>query len=243
MSATAVAIPTPPLFDDSRLAIAGFLARCSGPTRTAYATDLRQYFSWCADQGLDVFAARRGHLELWARSMEERGLARATVGRWLSTVTRLLPLRRGRRPSGPFAGRVHPPAQDQHGFGHLGPRPHGAGSLHRLRGSGQPHRPRPGLPAGPARPAGVGGLLDRHRTWASSAATASSLCWARARSSPSSRFPRASPGRSTLPPANGGRARYSWPDRGCDSTATRRPGSCAGWPSRPGSTSTSPRTP
>ena len=63
MSAT---VPVPPLFDETRLAIAGFLARYSGPTRTAYATDLRQYFAWCADQGLDVFAARRGHLELWA---------------------------------------------------------------------------------------------------------------------------------------------------------------------------------
>ncbi len=83
----AVAIPEPALFDEARLAIAGFLSRYSGPTRTAYATDLRQYFSWCLAQGLDVFAARRGHLELWARSMEERGLARATVGRRLSTVT------------------------------------------------------------------------------------------------------------------------------------------------------------
>lgn len=63
MSATAVALPIPPLFDEARLAIAGFLSRYSGPTRVAYTTDLRQYFSWCAAQGLDVFAARRGHLE------------------------------------------------------------------------------------------------------------------------------------------------------------------------------------
>lgn len=96
MSATAiVAIPAPPLFDEARLAIAGFLARYSGPTRAAYATDLRQYFAWCAAQGLDVFAVRRGHLELWARSMEERGLARATVGRPVVNRHRLLPLRRG----------------------------------------------------------------------------------------------------------------------------------------------------
>ena len=87
MSTATVAVPVPPLFDEARLAIAGFLSRYSGPTRSAYTTDLRQYFSWCAAQDLDVFAARRGHLELWARSMEERGLARATVGRRLSTVT------------------------------------------------------------------------------------------------------------------------------------------------------------
>jgi site-specific recombinase XerC len=33
-----------------------------------------------------VFALQRGHIELWARSMEERGLARATIGRCLSTI-------------------------------------------------------------------------------------------------------------------------------------------------------------
>ena len=59
MSTTTVAIPAPPLFDQTRLAVAGFLARYSGPTRTAYATDLRQYFAWCDTQGLEVFAARR----------------------------------------------------------------------------------------------------------------------------------------------------------------------------------------
>ena len=60
MSATAVTLPVLPLFDQARLAVAGFLARYSGPTRTAYTTDLRQYFAWCAAQGLDFFAARRG---------------------------------------------------------------------------------------------------------------------------------------------------------------------------------------
>ena len=33
-----------------------------------------------------VFDLKRGHLELWARTMEEQGLARATIGRRLSTV-------------------------------------------------------------------------------------------------------------------------------------------------------------
>ena len=43
---------TPVLFDEARLAVAGFLARCSGPTRKSYATDLRQFFSWCASVDL-----------------------------------------------------------------------------------------------------------------------------------------------------------------------------------------------
>lgn len=85
-STQSLVAPTPPLFDEARLAVAGFLARYSGSTRTSYTTDLRQFFTWCAEYNLDVFAVRRGHLELWARTMEERGLARATIGRRLSTV-------------------------------------------------------------------------------------------------------------------------------------------------------------
>ncbi|MDP8938257.1 MAG: site-specific integrase [Actinomycetota bacterium] len=83
---TTIVRPAAPLFDEARLAIAGFLARYSGATRTSYATDLRQYFAWCAQHNLEVFAARRGHIELYARTMEERGLARSTIGRRLSTV-------------------------------------------------------------------------------------------------------------------------------------------------------------
>jgi site-specific recombinase XerD len=83
---TTIVPPTPPLFDESRLAVAGFLARYSQPTRRSYHCDLRQFFAWCASLNLEVFAVQRGHLELWARTMEDRGLARATIGRRLSTV-------------------------------------------------------------------------------------------------------------------------------------------------------------
>ena len=83
---TTIVKPTAPLFDEARLAIAGFLARYSGATRISYATDLRQFFAWCAQCDLEVFAAKRGHIELYARTMEERGLSRATIGRRLSTV-------------------------------------------------------------------------------------------------------------------------------------------------------------
>ena len=86
MPTTTIVSPTAVLFDEARLAVAGFLARYSGPTRTSYATDLRQFFSWCAQMDLEVFAVKRGHVELWARAMEDRGLARATIGRRLSTV-------------------------------------------------------------------------------------------------------------------------------------------------------------
>jgi site-specific recombinase XerD len=74
------------IFDEARLAIAGFLARYSGPTRASYNGDLRGWFNWCAAHELEVFKVKRGHLELWARTMEDAGLARSTIGRRLSTV-------------------------------------------------------------------------------------------------------------------------------------------------------------
>jgi integrase/recombinase XerD len=86
MSGITIVTPASPLFDEARLAVAGFLARYSGPTRRSYATDLRQFFSWCASVELKIFELKRGHIELWARSMEDRGLSRATIGRRLSTV-------------------------------------------------------------------------------------------------------------------------------------------------------------
>jgi integrase/recombinase XerD len=51
MSATTIVPPCPPLFDEVRLAVAGFLARYSGPTRVSYSCDLRQFFAWCAQVG------------------------------------------------------------------------------------------------------------------------------------------------------------------------------------------------
>jgi site-specific recombinase XerD len=85
-STTTIVIPERPLFDEARLAIAGFLARYSGSTRATYAADLRYFFAWCAECRLNAFEAKRGHLELWARMMEESGLARSTIGRRISTV-------------------------------------------------------------------------------------------------------------------------------------------------------------
>ena len=78
--------PSRPLVDEARLAAAGFLARYSTVTRVSYTADLRWWFTFCDDHHLVPLEARRFHIELWARLMEERGLARATIGRRLSTV-------------------------------------------------------------------------------------------------------------------------------------------------------------
>ena len=81
-----LAPPERPFFDEIRLAVASFLARYCDPTRTTYTHDLKSFFAWCERHHLDVLTLKRGHVELWARTMEDAGLARATIGRRLSTV-------------------------------------------------------------------------------------------------------------------------------------------------------------
>jgi integrase/recombinase XerD len=83
---TTITASTPPLFDEARIAVAGYLARYPEGTRRSYASDLRQFFAWCDSAGLRAFEVRRPHLELWARAMEERASPpRRSVGgyrRW-----------------------------------------------------------------------------------------------------------------------------------------------------------------
>jgi integrase/recombinase XerD len=67
--------------------VAGYLAGFGESTRRAYSLDLRQWIGWCRSHDLSVFEARRAHIELYARWLEERGRARATVSRRLSTIT------------------------------------------------------------------------------------------------------------------------------------------------------------
>ncbi|MGH9206485.1 MAG: tyrosine-type recombinase/integrase, partial [Acidimicrobiales bacterium] len=73
--------------DSERLALAGFLAGYRGLTRDAYALDLRQFVAWCDEHHLALFEARRADIECFARALEDRGRARATVARRLCTVT------------------------------------------------------------------------------------------------------------------------------------------------------------
>jgi integrase/recombinase XerD len=58
-----------------QLALAGFLAGCSGLTRDAYTLDLRQYLAWCTEHRLAVFGARRVAIECFARHLESLGRA------------------------------------------------------------------------------------------------------------------------------------------------------------------------
>ena len=83
---TALATIQPVFTDAERLALAGFLAGYRGLTREAYALDLRQFTTWCRARSLSLFAVRRADIEYFARDLEARGRARATVTRRLCTI-------------------------------------------------------------------------------------------------------------------------------------------------------------
>ena len=81
---TALATIQPAFTDPERLALAGFLAGYRGLTTEAYTLDLRQFTTWCRTRSLPLFAA--ADTEGFARNLEARGRARATVTRRLSTI-------------------------------------------------------------------------------------------------------------------------------------------------------------
>jgi site-specific recombinase XerD len=84
---SAALVPVAPVFNNTeRLALAGFLAGYSGLTRQAYELDLRQYVSWCSQHHLRLFQARRADIECFARDLEIRGRARATITRRLCAI-------------------------------------------------------------------------------------------------------------------------------------------------------------
>ena len=72
--------------DEAQLAAAAFLAGYSSRTLQAYRFDLRCFFQWVDELGLDVLTLTRVHVELYRSHMEQRGLAPSTIDRRLSTV-------------------------------------------------------------------------------------------------------------------------------------------------------------
>ena len=76
-----------PFTDQLRLAVAAYLARFKGASRYHTESGLRCYLAWCAERGLDPRAARRPHLELYIRWMQEiRRFKPSTVSRRLSVA-------------------------------------------------------------------------------------------------------------------------------------------------------------
>ena len=72
------------------MAVAGFLGRYRGQSRTHTASDLRTFLTWCADQHLDPLdpvQVGRVQVEAYVRWMQEtRGLQPSTVSRRVSVV-------------------------------------------------------------------------------------------------------------------------------------------------------------
>jgi len=83
---TALTTIQPAFTDAERLALAGYLAGYRSLTREAYALDRRQFASWCRARYLGLFTVRRADIESFARGLEARGRARATVTRRLCTI-------------------------------------------------------------------------------------------------------------------------------------------------------------
>ena len=76
-----------PHADRLQLAVAAYLARFKGTSRDHTNSDLRCYLTWCAERGLDPFQARRPHLELYIRWMQEiRRFKPSTVSRRFSVT-------------------------------------------------------------------------------------------------------------------------------------------------------------
>jgi integrase/recombinase XerD len=80
-------VPVQPAFTaEERLALAGYLTGYRGLTREAYTLDLRQFTAWCRARSLPLLSVRRADIETFARELEARGRARATVTRRLCTI-------------------------------------------------------------------------------------------------------------------------------------------------------------
>ena len=85
-TSTALATVQPAFTDAERFALAGYLAGYRGLTREAYTLDLRQFTGWCRARQLPLFSVRRADIETFARELEAKGRARATVTRRLCTI-------------------------------------------------------------------------------------------------------------------------------------------------------------
>lgn len=84
LSSAALALPAS---IDREFYFESFLQRWDGNTRISYRADLAIFARWCDTLGLDVFAVRRPHLELYMRHLaDERGNCPSTVHHRLGTL-------------------------------------------------------------------------------------------------------------------------------------------------------------
>jgi hypothetical protein len=118
-------------------------------------SDLRCYLAWCAERNLDPLTARRLHLELYIRWMQEiRHFKPSTVSRRFSVAAGFYKNLRHRRPAGAFTRRARPAALGTPGITDARIHPPAVrGHAHRRPPVTGPVRLRAGGHARPARPA------------------------------------------------------------------------------------------
>jgi integrase/recombinase XerD len=74
MATTMEVLPLPVTDEGSdvlRRAVAGYLARYNGLSRSHTESDLRVFFGWCTERGLEPLAAQGPRIELYIRWMQE----------------------------------------------------------------------------------------------------------------------------------------------------------------------------
>jgi integrase/recombinase XerD len=109
----ATPVPLEAFPEVARAAAGWLLGYSSDNTRRAYGADLRAFVAWLAEVGVEPFAARRTHVDAWARTLEAGGARPSTVARRIAAVSSFYewcadeglidanPARRVRRPRPP----------------------------------------------------------------------------------------------------------------------------------------------
>lgn len=69
------------------LAAAWLIGYRSARIRAAYAADHTGWVAWLTQRGVDVLAARRTHVDLWAHQLAAAGAASSSIGRRLSALS------------------------------------------------------------------------------------------------------------------------------------------------------------
>ncbi|MDQ6937327.1 MAG: site-specific integrase, partial [Actinomycetota bacterium] len=70
----------PATMSTAQLAAVSYLARYSGRTHVLYSFQLRQWFTWCENNGLDpLVGIQRAHVELYIRALGDHGLMDSSV--------------------------------------------------------------------------------------------------------------------------------------------------------------------
>lgn len=89
LETTALPCPAPRVTHDPdrQLYVEAFVQRWEGSTRASYRDDLKIFFRWCDDNGIDVYTAHRTHIERYMRYLaEERGNCPSTIRHRIGTL-------------------------------------------------------------------------------------------------------------------------------------------------------------